>query len=500
MLSGAAHADGILDYIRDYDLNDYALGVAVSTAHSPFAGAKNSDVAYPLLTSFRPSAFTDDWLLIRDGELGFRWVSGDWEVGALGRLQSGFGADAPDQLRGMQAPEMAIEVGPMLGWRGSPVHFNVSLFADVLGRHGGLVGEASLELPLRWPSGYLVPALELSYLSDDYVDYYYSVAPFETTPLRPAYVGRSSFNPGLKVHWGYAVRPKWLLFGKLGVEELGTSIRDSPIVDRDRLWSANLGLAYNDNVFQPKARRADAVEPGRWTILAGAFRDGIDTTVVRDGADGTPGLETDIERLLGAADEKTVGLFEARLRLTPFHSIEVGYFELERNAAKAIEREIVFGDEVFAVGTNLVSRVRARDVRLSYAYSLIRDAQKELAFTAGVHFALLEAELTAAETRQSQKTRAGTPLPVVGVRGSTAIGSKTDIAARVEFFRMDFDRFEGSLADAAIDIRHALTDGLSVGAGYTYYAMNLSSSDTSVNGRLKVRHHGPMLFFVATFD
>ena len=65
----------LLDYIRNYDLNDYALGVAVSAGQNPFAGSDNESFAYPYLTSFRDSSMTNDWLLVRSGDLGLRWIS-----------------------------------------------------------------------------------------------------------------------------------------------------------------------------------------------------------------------------------------------------------------------------------------------------------------------------------------------------------------------------------------------------------------------------------------
>ena len=67
-----ARAGSLIDFIRDYDLNDYSLGLAVSVSQIPYEGASSSTYAYPYLTSFSHSAFTDDWLLIRDENLGFR--------------------------------------------------------------------------------------------------------------------------------------------------------------------------------------------------------------------------------------------------------------------------------------------------------------------------------------------------------------------------------------------------------------------------------------------
>ncbi len=52
LVSSIAKGGQLLDYLRDYDLNDYALGLAISGEQNPYAGAKNGAYAYPYLTSF----------------------------------------------------------------------------------------------------------------------------------------------------------------------------------------------------------------------------------------------------------------------------------------------------------------------------------------------------------------------------------------------------------------------------------------------------------------
>ena len=69
----------------------------------------------------------------------------------------------------------------------------------------------------------------------------------------------------------------------------------------------------------------------------------------------------------------------------------------------------------------------------------------------------------------------------------------------MQFFRTDFDSYEGSLNYATLDIQHRLGKNVSGGLGYYFYGMKLTSRDSDVNGYLKVRHHGPTLFLVTGF-
>ena len=146
LISEGAFAGRLLDYIRDYDLNDFALGVAVTGQQNPYTGAESSAYAYPYLTSFKDSAFTDDWFLVREGDLGVRWLSeSGWELGAVGRIQTlGFGNSESDDLLGIADRKWALEIGPTIGWRGWPVHVNFKTYVEASDRHEGLISQLAL--------------------------------------------------------------------------------------------------------------------------------------------------------------------------------------------------------------------------------------------------------------------------------------------------------------------------------------------------------------------
>ena len=118
---------------------------------------------------------------------------------------------------------------------------------------------------------------------------------------------------------------------------------------------------------------------------------------------------------------------------------------------------------------------------------------------AGLHFARFETSISSAATDQIVNSNAATPLPVIGLHGSLSLGKKATLGAMVQFFRMDYDRYEGSLNYLTLDIRRQFGDIFTVGLGYNYYALNLDSRDNDVLGTLNVRHHGPALFVSAGF-
>lgn len=497
LVSELASAGSVLDYIRTHDLNDYALGLMVSGEQNPYAGSKNGAFAYPYLTSARDSVFTDTWLLLRDGDLGIRWAgSSGWELGGVARVQTlGLGNSETNELLGIADRKWTLEVGPTIGWRGWPVHINFKTYAEVSDRHDGMVSQLALTLPMEWSRGYLVPSVEIIHQNNDYADYYYSVTSAEATPTRLAYSAEAASNLAIKARWGYALTDQWLLSGAVGFEHLDSSITASPIVERDEVWSARIGLAYNADIFQPRDYDDSAPRSPKFDLRVSAFRDSVSTKVTRDTSDGVPGFETDVESILGAPDKKTALQLDANVRIGNYHRLEFGYFELGRDSTTTLPDDLTFGDELFPAGTIVDTRVDARIFRAGYSYSLIRDNQKELAVMAGVHFAEFEGDISSDTSGQAERSSAGTPLPVIGAHASIFIGERTKIGAKVQIFRTDFDRYEGSLNYAVLDVEHRISGAIGVGLSYNFYGMKLSSNESGVNGYLKVRHHGPAAFF-----
>ena len=495
-IAECAYAGRLMDYIRSYDLNDYAFGVALTVSQSPYSGSENSTFAYPFLTSFRDSAFTDDWLLIREGDLGFRWVSeGGWELGAVGRIQTlGTGTSDAIELIGLDDREWTLELAPIIGWRGWPVHINFKVYTEVLGRHDGLISQLGFSLPREWDRGYFVPTVELIHRDADYTNYYFGVSPAESLPTRPEYQAGDSLGTSLRVRWGYELTDKWLLSGFAGVEFFDSAISNSPIVGEDKVWSTNISIAYNSNIFQPRISDRTGPHQPRFDFRLGAFRNNIDSKIVRESSAGVPGSVIDLEDVLGISTEDTVMQLDAIFRIGVFHRLELGYFETSGNGAAVLQEPLTVGEEEFPVNATLASSFQSEILRFGYAYSLMNDEQKELGVMAGVHYSKFKTVIEDPDTGQRTVSNTTTPLPVIGLHGSVALGQKTTLGARIQIFRMDFDQFEGSLNYATLDLQQHFGENFSIGLGYNYYEYKLSSKEDSSRGSLEVRHQGPVLF------
>ena len=88
---------------------------------------------------------------------------------------------------------------------------------------------------------------------------------------------------------------------------------------------------------------------------------------------------------------------------------------------------------------------------------------------------------------------------MIGVNGAVFFGDQTSLRARIHVFRTDFDQHEGLLNYAALDLERRFGSKTRVGIGYNFYGTELKSRDAGLNGRLRIRHHGPVVFLTFGF-
>lgn len=92
-----------------------------------------------------------------------------------------------------------------------------------------------------------------------------------------------------------------------------------------------------------------------------------------------------------------------------------------------------------------------------------------------------------------------TPLPVIGLFGSVSIDNDWSAELRAQVFRLDYDRYEGSLNFASLNVQRRFGESFSIGVAYNLYKMKLTSSDDSLTGSLNIRYNGPSVFVAARF-
>ena len=96
------------------------------------------------------------------------------------------------------------------------------------------------------------------------------MGPVAATPVRPAYDGARATGWSAAVAWGMRVKSAWLLTGKLGIENYGSGISASPIVDDGDRSFLSLQISYDQPLFRvpgEPAFRSRGAGPGVELLL-----------------------------------------------------------------------------------------------------------------------------------------------------------------------------------------------------------------------------------------
>ncbi|MDJ0916980.1 MAG: MipA/OmpV family protein [Woeseiaceae bacterium] len=490
-------ANGLLDTIRELDLNDYAIGALAITSESVYVGVEDFDGVFPLPMTWRNAIDNDERLFVRDTDVGLRTFFGDgWNAGVvLGVQTTSYGSGESLALAGMARRDWTIQGGFTVGRPVLGIQVDADVQTDLLGEHNGQ--EYTIRLAKQFDFGrhYIVPQLAIRHQSDRFINHYYGVRQEEALPTRPAYAPGSATSPQLKLEWGWRVLPHWFVTLTGGVEFLPDEIRNSPIVDKNRRFTLSAGLAY-DAAALVAANSGDGLSNGLQVEAAlGAFLVDAGTTVfLRSGNASSPvSLERDFDV------ENSELAFPASLtwRIGGFHRLRLNYAQLKRNGASDITVDVDVGDVTFPAGDNVLSSFDTTLYSLAYGFSLLRDAQKELTIWGGVNVAEVRYRATGgvgdvrAETRQL--------LPTLGLDLDANFTDKLSLEAALSFYLLDFSDHSGDMLNFRFGGSYRITPSLSANLGWQYYRQDIRTADPSFFGEYRFEYRGPQLTLSARF-
>jgi hypothetical protein len=236
----------------------------------------------------------------------------------------------------------------------------------------------------------------------------------------------------------------------------------------------------------------------RWSVQLGIYTPNVATTARLNGAGGLVGTEVSFEEDLGFAERNDMPAFLASVRLGERWKIEAEYLSLQRDNSRALSRTINWGDNTYTVGTTVTSEFNSDILRLSGAYSFIKDAQMEAGFALGLHSTDFKISI-AASGIGSDTGEVLAPLPTLGFYGAYALTPKWLISGRVDIFSLDYDDYEGKLVNATLGVDYRLFRNLGLGAAYRFIDYDLSVTTSEYNGGINYRFSGPLLYLVSSF-
>jgi outer membrane scaffolding protein for murein synthesis (MipA/OmpV family) len=217
----------------------WGLGFGVIRSPRPYVGADDELFPVPLVQYHRGGIFIEG---IRGG---YRWSGRKpWRVELFAMPQfAGLDPDDSPFLAGMEERDPSVDLAAGFGWSWPHVQLSLTAYSDLLNRNDGRRLRGQAKFPFSAGRWRIEPSVGAVWYNDDFVDYYAGVRPEEALPWRPAYSGSSTTNPEAGI---FAMRPfarRWLFVVGVDVQNLGSSITDSPVVDEDTIVSTFIGVS-----------------------------------------------------------------------------------------------------------------------------------------------------------------------------------------------------------------------------------------------------------------
>ena len=245
-------------------------------------------------------------------------------------------------------------------------------------------------------------------------------------------------------------------------------------------------------------RAADSVEGDRFSLSLGMFFTDRDTETQLDGTTGS-GTPTDLENDLGLDSSDNVFRLDGYYRFNDRHRIDFSVFDLSRSSSKQIQRDIQWGDRLFALDTVVDSDFDLTIYKAAYTYVFMPRDEGYLGATIGLYTADTKVSLSEQNLGQAEVGDVTAPLPVIGLRGEYEFADKWTFRASGEFFFIEYEDIDGSLVDLYAGLDYSVTDSISVGLGVNSVALDVDASQSSFQGSLDWKYTGGLLFLKFDF-
>lgn len=224
----------------DNRASPWALGVVVMPENKPYRDYDNKTEALPFFT------YENRWVRVAGPGLELK-LSQDGAVRwGLTANYAGDGYKAKDSpyLSGMADRKSSFWLGARVGLRTDLATFSAEWSGDASSKSQGQKIKLGVERRFTMGSLGVTPRLTATWLDSKYVQYYYGVESSEARAGRAAYNGGSTVNTELGLRMDYQLARQHIVFADLAVTALGTSIKNSPLVERSNIPEVRLGYMY----------------------------------------------------------------------------------------------------------------------------------------------------------------------------------------------------------------------------------------------------------------
>jgi len=209
----------------------------------------------------------------------------------------------------------------------------------------------------------------------------------------------------------------------------------------------------------------------------------------------TLGGESDLG--LPASDRN--GRLEMMIRMRERNRMRIDFFQENRSASTQLPRTIIFGDQIFAAGSQVDTTLNWRMMGFTYTHAFLQTDHFELGAGLGVHFIDADAIGNVPATFQHEEHSIAGAWPTLALDSMWVISRRFALTGRGQYFGTTINGFNGSLADYHFDAQYRWKSPFAIGLGYEYMRAKFASSTFGNPGRFSMRSEGPEVFVRISF-
>ncbi len=236
-------------------------------------------------------------------------------------------------------------------------------------------------------------------------------------------------------------------------------------------------------------------------ISLGYFLPRMHTELRLDPANPPPsGDPVDMEDDLGLDRDLSLVRVDGYYRLGRKHRLQFGYFSLEREAQRVIDRSITIGDNTFIINGQVDSNLKNTITEIGYMYSLRQTDRFEVSGTFGIHWMELQSSFigeTASGVFETTSSSVEGPLPLFGVDIDYAFTPRWIASFRGMVFSYKVDPYDGHLIDLRGTLEYIFLNNVGVGLGVNRFDLDLTYTDNGRVGAFSWGYDGMQLYITA---
>lgn len=220
--------------------SEWSLGGGVITKQKVYRGIDRDNFVLPLAT------YENKWVSLGVPRADLKFYSTENMSFRLRARFDGDGYDPEDSsfLAGMEKRKSSIWVGGAFLWKNDIANLTAEVLTDSMGNSKGTRASVQVDRRFGFGSFGLTPRLGVEWYDKKFVNYYYGVRASEATASRGAYQGDSTTAMDVGLRLDYSPAARHTLFLDVSGRRFGSSIKDSPIVEKATQTTVGLGYLY----------------------------------------------------------------------------------------------------------------------------------------------------------------------------------------------------------------------------------------------------------------